>query len=1191
MSEKVFKTMDGNEAAATIAYKTNEVIAIYPITPASPMGELVDAWAAKGKTNIWGNVPKVEELQSEGGAAGAVHGALQSGALTTTFTASQGLLLMYPNMFKIAGELTSTVFHIAARTIATHALSIFGDHSDVMAVRASGWGMLFSSTVQEAMDFALLAQMITLRSRVPFLHVMDGFRTTHEIDKIQVIPDEQIRALIDEELVQLHRQRALAPEKGFIRGTAQNPDTFFQAREAINPFYDRLPEITIEEMEKFYKVVGRKYQPYEYVGAPDAERVIVIMGSGATVVHESVLALNKAGEKVGLVKVRLYRPFSPELFIKALPETVKAIAVLDRTKEPGALGEPLYQDVSTAMANFWSKVRPNGIPAPLVIGGRYGLASKEFNPPMVKGVFDELKREEPKNSFSVGIIDDLTHRSIDPDPNFRTESPKNYRAVFWGLGSDGTVGANKNSIKIIGENTDYHVQGYFIYDSKKAGARTISHLRFGPDPIIGSYQIDKANFVAIHQFNFLEKYPVLKYADKGTTVLLNSPYPASEVWDHIPRSLQKEFIEKDLKLYVIDAYKLAKEVGLGRRINIAMQTAFFMLTGMFEKDEAVKLIKKSIEETYSKYGEKVVEKNKKIVDLALEAVEKVEYPKEITAKTDRPPVVPPDSPEFVKNWTARLIAEEGDLLPVSTMTPDGTFPSATARWEKRNLAQEVPVWEPDLCIQCGKCVLICPHSVIRSKRFAPEHLENAPEGFKTMPAKWKGFREHLYTIQVSVEDCTGCRLCVEICPAHDKKQPERKALNMHPQLPVREEGIKHWEYFLKLPEHSRVEEGVSINKVKDVQLLTPLFEFSGACAGCGETPYLKLLSQLFGDRVYIANATGCSSIYGGNLPTTPWAVDKRGYGPAWSNSLFEDNAEFGLGMRLAIDKQRDYAVLLLKQLSSIIPENLIDQLINADQTTDQGIEEQRERVQKLKELLNQKLESHPDLKEKITDLLAVSDMLVHKTVWIVGGDGWAYDIGFGGLDHVLSTNYDVNILVMDTEVYSNTGGQTSKATPRAAIAKFSANGKRTGKKDLAMMAISYGHVYVARVAMSANEQQTLKAFLEADSYHEGPSIIIAHSPCIAQGFDLSESVTHQRLAVETGYWPIFRYDPRLKAKGKNPMQLDMKPPKAPLQEYLKMENRFRRLLDTNPEEAQELLNAIEQDVQEQFKRYQSLAGK
>ena len=1180
-AEQTYVTIDGNEAAAYVAYRTNEVIAIYPITPASPMGELADLWSAQGKPNIWGSVPRIVEMQSEGGAAGAVHGSLQAGALTTTFTASQGLLLMIPNMYKIAGELTSTVFHIAARSVATHALSIFGDHSDVMAARATGWAMLFAGSVQEAHDFALIAQASTLAARVPFLHIIDGFRTSHEINKIAKLPDAVIRAMIDDDLVRAHRARALSPDHPFIRGTAQNPDVFFQSREAANPYYLATPRIVQETMDRFAELTGRRYHLFDYVGAPDAERVVVLMGSATQTAEETVEHLLAQGEKVGVLKVRLFRPFSTEHFVQALPSTVRAIAVLDRTKEPGSAGEPLYQDVVTAFTEAYAADLWQGEQLPRIVGGRYGLASKEFDPAMLISVFDELKQEKPKNHFTVGIIDDVTHTSLPWDASLDIERDDVVRAVFWGLGSDGTVSANKNSIKIIGETTPFYAQGYFVYDSKKAGARTISHLRFGPRPIKSAYLIKNANFVAVHQFGFLQRFDVLEPAQEGATVLLNAPFGPDDVWNRLPREVQETIIEKHLKLYVIDAYKLARELGLGVRINTIMQTCFFALSNVIPLEEAIAKIKEYIRKTYGKRGEIIVRKNFAAVDAALEHLHEVPVPSTITSTIEMMPPVPANAPEFVRNVTAKMIAGQGDWLPVSALPTDGTYPSGTTRWEKRNIALEVPVWEPDICIQCGKCVLACPHQVIRAKVVDEAALANAPEGFKYADARWRELPGMKYTLQVAVEDCTGCSLCVEVCPAKDKRAVGRKAINMAPQLPLREQGRKHWDFFLQLPEPPR-NDGLSFTNVKNTQLLEPLFEFSGACAGCGETPYLGLLTRLFGDRILVANATGCSSIYGGNLPTTPWAYNKEGRGPAWSNSLFEDNAEFGLGMRLALDKQAEYAREMVQRLRDIIGHDLADAILNADQSDEAGIQAQRERVAQMKT----RLANLDD--EDAWNLLEVADALVRKSVWIVGGDGWAYDIGYGGLDHVLASGQNVNILVLDTEVYSNTGGQSSKATPLGAVAKFAASGKRTPKKDLGLMAISYGNVYVAQVAMGANDKQTIQAFLEAESY-DGPSIIIAYSHCIAHGIDMAKGFAQQKLAAETAYWPLYRYDPRRKAEGKNPLQLDSKPPKRPLKAYVLNENRYRILEKGAPETFAHLLEEAQTWVIERWHHLEELA--
>ncbi|HWI60747.1 MAG TPA: pyruvate:ferredoxin (flavodoxin) oxidoreductase, partial [Symbiobacteriaceae bacterium] len=1136
--------IDGNEAAAHVAFKTSEVIAIYPITPSSNMGEWADAWAAAGHKNIWGTVPLVQEMQSEGGAAGAIHGSLQTGALSTTFTASQGLLLMIPNMYKIAGELTSTVFHIAARAIAAQGLSIFGDHQDVMSTRATGWAMLNSASVQEALDMALISHASTLEARIPFLHFFDGFRTSHEELKIEMFEDDDIRAMIDADLVAAHRQRGLTPDRPVMRGTAQNPDVYFQGRETVNPFYKATPGIVQKYMDKLAGIVGRQYHLFDYYGAPDAERVVIAMGSGIGAIEETIDALLAKGEKVGLVKVRLYRPWSPEHLLAAIPATAKTIAVLDRTKEPGASAEPLYLDVVTAITEAVMTGKLAALPK--VIGGRYGLGSKEFTPAMVKGVFDEMTKAQPINNFVVGINDDVNHNSIAYDPNYSTEPSDVVRAMFWGLGADGTVGANKNSIKIIGEETDFYAQGYYVYDSKKSGSLTVSHLRFGPRPIKATYLISKANFVACHQFVFMEKFPVLDTADQGATFLLNAPYSADEVWDKLPKAVQQTIIDKKIKFYVIDAATVAKATGMFPRINTIMQTCFFAISNVLPREEAIAKIKESIQKTYSKRGEAVVQKNFAAVDETLANLFEVKVPAQATSTIELPPVVSAKAPEFVQNVTAVMMANKGNDLPVSAMPVDGTFPTATTQWEKRNIALDVPVWETDLCIQCGKCVLACPHAVIRAKIATKEEVAGAPEGFKSMQAKWKEYADQEFILGFAVEDCTGCALCVEVCPAKDKSNASRKAINMAPQLPIREEGRKNWDFFLSLPNLDR--SAMNWNNVKNSQLLEPLFEFSGACSGCGETPYVKVISQLFGDRMVVANATGCSSIYGGNLPTTPWSQNKDGRGPAWSNSLFEDNAEFGLGMRLSFDKQNQYALELVDSLRAEIGEALADAIISADQTNEAGIAAQRARVEELKA----KLAGLSTVKAK--DLLGVADMLTKKSVWIMGGDGWAYDIGYGGLDHVIASGANVNILVMDTEVYSNTGGQASKATPRGAVAKFAAGGKPQGKKNLGLIAMSYGNVYVAQIAMGANDAQTIKAIMAAEAY-DGPSIIIAYSHCIAHGIDMAKGFEQQKLAVSSGHWPLYRFDPRLQAEGKNPLQLEYKGPQIPLKDYVYNETR------------------------------------
>ena len=1174
-------TIDGNEAASHVAYKTNEVIAIYPITPSSNMGENADAWAAEGRRNLWGLTPTVREMQSEAGAAGAVHGMLQTGSLTTTFTASQGLLLMIPNMFKIAGEQTPTVFHVAARAVATHALSIFGDHSDVMCARSTGWAMLFANSVQEVLDSALIAQVSTLRTRVPFLHIFDGFRTSHEAQKIEQLTDDDMRALIDDDLIRAHRGRALTPDRPVLRGTAQNPDVFFQSREASNSFYLATPGVVQETFDQFAAITGRQYRLFDYVGDPEAERVIVMMGSGCETAEETVRALRERGERVGLVKVRLYRPFSAEHLLAAIPRTARAISVLDRTKEPGAAGEPLYQDVLTAIGESLMSGASPFDTTPRVTGGRYGLASKEFTPAMAKAVFDELKKSIPKNHFTIGINDDVTRTSLDFDRTFSTERPNEVRALFWGLGADGTVGANKNTIKIIGEETPNYAQGYFVYDSKKSGAITVSHLRFGPQPIQSTYLITRATFVAVHQFNFVEKYNVLDAAEEGATFLLNSPFPPAEVWDRLPRSVQEQIIEKKLRFYSINAYDVAKQAGMGTRINTIMQTCFFAISGVLPREEAIGKIKESIKKTYGKRGEPIVRQNYAAVDAALAHLHEIEVPTRATSAFVRPPAVSSAAPAFVRNVTAEILAGRGDELPVSALPADGTFPTATAQWEKRNIALEAPVWEPDLCIECGKCVMVCPHSCIRAKVYDERELSGAPDSFKHSPAKFRELPDKRYTIQVGVEDCTGCQLCVEVCPAKDKSNVSRKALNMSEQLPIRERERANWDFFLKLPDIQR-NGAMKFDSVKNAQLLQPLFEFSGACAGCGETPYIRLLTQLLGDRACIANATGCSSIYGGNLPTTPYTINRDGRGPAWSNSLFEDNAEFGLGMRMALDHQSAYARELVKRLRPLIGDALAEGLLTTDQSHDCGINAQRELVAALKAKIKDNFE--PEAR----DLLSVADALVRKSVWIIGGDGWAYDIGFGGLDHVIASGQNVNILVLDTEVYSNTGGQASKATPLGAVAKFAAGGKTTPKKDLGIMATMYGNVYVAQVAMGASDTQTVKALLEAEA-HDGPSLVIAYSQCIAHGIDMAKGMHHQKLAVESGYWPLYRFDPARAAEGKNPFQLDSGDPKIPLQDYIYTEARYRMLQQSDPVTAKRLLGLAQAGVNAKWQQYKQMA--
>ncbi|MEO8355624.1 MAG: pyruvate:ferredoxin (flavodoxin) oxidoreductase [Chloroflexota bacterium] len=1177
MKKPVIMT-DGNEATASVAHRLSEVIAIYPITPSSGMGEFADEWSAKDKKNLWGTTPLVIEMQSEGGAAGAVHGALQTGALTTTFTASQGLLLMIPNMYKIAGELTSTVFHVAARAIAAHALSIYGDHQDVMAVRQTGWALLSSESVQEAQDFAAIAQVATLESRVPFLHFFDGFRTSHEVTKIVPISDEELRLLVDDDLVRAHRARALTPNNPVLRGSAQNPDVYFQMREASNLYYTATPGIVQAAMDRFAKVTGRHYNLFDYFGHPDAERVTVIMGSGGETAMETVKHLAAKGERVGALCVRLYRPFSVEHFLKALPLSVKSIVVLDRTKEPGALGEPLYLDIVNALVEGG---RSNNIK---VIGGRYGLSSKEFTPAMVKASLDELSKSEPKNHFTVGINDDVAHTSLDVDTSFKIESDDTVRCVFFGLGADGTVGANKNSIKIIGEETENFAQGYFYYDSKKSGTVTMSHLRFGPQPIRAPYLIEmnEATFVACHQFNFLERVDMLKYAKKGGTFLLNSLYGPDEVWDHLPAEVQKDIIEKQLKFYVINGYEVAEKTGMGGRMNTIMQTAFFAISGILPREAAIAEIKHSIEKTYGKRGEAVVKKNFDAVDGTLENLYEVKVPADITSKTVRRLPVPKEAPEFVRNVLGEIIGARGDNIPVSAFPVDGTFPLGTTQWEKRNIALEIPVWDENLCIQCGKCVMVCPHAVIRHKVYDENLLSNAPETFKHMPSKFKEFSQGMaYTLQVAPEDCTGCTLCVEVCPVKDKTQVGRKAINMEAQPPLREKEAKNWDFFMSIPDLDR--KLINPSTIKNSQLLRPLFEFSGACAGCGETPYVKLVSQLFGDRAVIANATGCSSIYGGNLPTTPWAVDANGRGPAWSNSLFEDNAEFGLGMRLTIDKQGEYARELLVSFEKELGKELVEAILNAKQTDDAGIDAQRERVAQLKNVLSKSSDT------RARDLISLADGLVKKSVWIIGGDGWAYDIGYGGLDHVLASGRNVNILVLDTEVYSNTGGQASKSTPRAAVAKFAMGGKGLPKKDLGLIAMSYGYVYVARVAMGANDQQTLRALLEAESY-DGPSLVIAYSPCIAHGYDMAKSLEQSKLAVQSGHWPMYRYDPRLADAGQNPLIIESKEPSIPISQYAYNETRYKMLIQLDETRAEELMRAAQKDAKSRWTLYQQMAA-
>jgi pyruvate-ferredoxin/flavodoxin oxidoreductase len=1178
MSSRRVVMIDGNEAAASVAHRLSEVIAIYPITPSSAMGELADEWSAHGQTNLWGNVPTVIEMQSEGGAAGAVHGALSAGALATTFTASQGLLLMIPNMYKIAGELTPFCMHVAARTVATHALSIFGDHSDVMACRQIGFAMLASGSVQEAHDLAAVAHAATLRSRVPFLHFFDGFRTSHEVAKIEELTDDDLRQLVAPAAIAAHRARGLTPDKPVLRGTAQNPDAFFQAREAANPYYTACPTVVRETMERFAALTGREYRLFDYVGHPQAERVIVLMGSGAETAHETVEWLSAQGEKVGLVKVRLYRPFSLADLSDALPSSVIRVAVLDRTKEPGAIGEPLYQDVVTGLREAYDAGLRRSLPR--VTGGRYGLSSKEFTPAMVKAVFDELRRDAPKNHFTVGIVDDVSHTSLTVDASFDIEPDEVVRCVFWGLGADGTVGANKNSIKIIGEETENHAQGYFVYDSKKSGAVTISHLRFGPRRIRSTYLIRRANFVGCHQFGFLDRFDVLENAVPGAVLLLNASHPPDQVWDQLPRELQEQILERRIQLYAIDAYRVAKETGMGGRINSIMQTCFFAISGVLPRDEAIAKIKQAIEKTYGRKGAEVVARNFAAVDATLAQLHRIEVPAAATALRIRPPLISDAAPDFVKRVTTLMVAGKGDLLPVSAFPPDGTWPTATSQWEKRGIALEIPLWDHKLCIQCNKCALVCPHAAIRAKLYAPEALAGAPEAFLSSDFKSRELPGLKYTIQVAPDDCTGCNLCVAVCPAKDKAQPRHKAINMAARLPVAERERECYAFFLGLPEFDRAR--VSLD-VKGTQFLQPLFEYSGACAGCGETPYVKLMTQLFGDRALIANATGCSSIYGGNLPTTPYAVNPEGRGPAWSNSLFEDNAEFGLGMRLALDARREQARSLLAGLAGQLGDTLVRELLAAEQRSEAEIAAQRVRVNELRG----RLARIPG--ESARRLEALADDLVRKSVWIVGGDGWAYDIGFGGLDHVLSTHRDVNLLVLDTEVYSNTGGQQSKATPLGAAAKFAVAGKETSKKDLGMMAMGYGHVYVARVAFGAKDSQTVQAFLEAEA-HPGPSMIIAYSHCIAHGYDMALGAEQQKLAVSSGIWPLYRFDPRRAAAGEPPLKLDSTAPKASARDYMRNETRFRMVEKLDPERFKRLLAKAEREALQRYAVYQQLAG-
>ena len=1174
-------TIDGNTAAAYVAHATNEVIAIYPITPSSNMGEMADEKSAAGETNVWGSIPSVVEMQSEAGASGAVHGALTAGALTTTFTASQGLLLMIPNMFKIAGELTPTVFHVTARAVATHALSIFGDHSDVMACRSTGFGLIASGSVQEVMDLALISQAAALHSRIPCVHFFDGFRTSHEIQKVEEITFDDMRAMLPSEIVARQREMALSPDRPTIKGTSQNPDVFFQSRETVNRFYDAAPEIFQQKMDKFAALVGREYHLFDYIGHPEAERVAIIMGTGAEVVHETVDELVARGEKVGLIKVRLYRPFATRTFIESLPKTVKKIAVLDRTKEPGSVGEPLYTDIQSAINEAFDNGYAVFNERPIVVGGRYGLGSSEFSPPMAKAVFDNLNNDEPKNHFTVGIVDDVTMTSIEPDKSFDLEG-ENFRGLFYGLGADGTVGANKNSIKIIGENTDNYAQGYFVYDSKKAGAIMVSHVRFGKDLIRKPYLISSSQFVACHNFSFLEKYDMLSKLCEGGTFLLNSAFGPDKIWNSIPKEVQQQIIDKKAEFYVIDAIAVAKKLGLGARINMIMQTAFFLISDILPKDEAIAAIKNAIVKTYGAKGEKVVNMNFAAVDGAMEALRKVDYPNEVTSTLVMPPIVPKHAPEFVQNVTAEIIAGRGEALPVSAFPVDGTFPTATTQYEKRNIAVDIPVWEPETCIQCNICSIVCPHAAIRPKVFTAEYVDKAPAEFKYIEATTKQFKGMYYALQVAPEDCTGCEICVNACPAFQKdadgNKTDRKAINMALQTPIREQEAKNWEFFInELPEPDT--SLFNVETTKGSQFVKPLFEFSGACAGCGETPYVKLMTQLFGDRAICGNATGCSSIYGGNLPTTPYCRREDGRGPAWSNSLFEDAAEFSMGMRLTADRLKVYALELVQQL---VPE-MYNDLANADQKSLEGIAEQRKRVVILNDKLNQIGSG-----EQVVALKNVADFLVNKSVWGIGGDGWAYDIGFGGLDHVLASGKNVNLMVLDTEVYSNTGGQMSKATPRGATAKFAAAGKPLAKKDLGLIMMSYGSAYIAQVAMGGSHNQTVKAFVEAERY-DGPSLIICYSHCIAHGINMAMGMTAAAKAVKCGHWLLYRYNPDLIEQGKNPLQLDCKAPSISFEEYAYAENRYRTLLSKDPERAKMLLKLGQTDCDRRWNLYSQMA--
>jgi pyruvate-ferredoxin/flavodoxin oxidoreductase len=1202
--KRTLATIDGNEAVARVAYRLNEVIAIYPITPATPMGEWADQWASEGVANIWGTVPTVVEMQSEGGAAGAVHGALQTGSLATTFTASQGLMLMLPNMYKIAGELTPAVIHVAARSLAAQALSIYGDHSDVMAARPTGFALLCSNSVQEAQDLALIAHSATLETRVPFIHFFDGYRTSHEVAKIELLDEDDLRAMINEERIIEHRARALSPDHPVIRGTAQNPDVSFQTRETSNQFYLNCPAAVQDAMDTFAELTGRQYKLYEYYGAPDARRVIVIMGSGAEAVHETVDYLNKQGERVGVLKVRLYRPFDAKRFVEALPQTVNAVAVMDRTKEPGSFAEPLYLDclgaIHESMSSNWGHLASY----PAIVGGRYGLSSKEFTPAMIKAVFDNLAEAQPHNHFTVGINDDVTHTSLEYDADFVIEPDNMFCGLFYGLGSDGTVGANKSSIKIIGEETDNYAQGYFVYDSKKSGAMTVSHLRFGPDPIRSAYLVQRPNFVACHQPVFLDRYDMLKDITRGGVFLLNTHYSPDEVWGHLPLTVQRQIVEKRLSFYVIDAHKVGRESGM-RQINTIMQVCFFAISGVLPRDEALAAIERSIRKTYGKKGDDIVKMNLQAVSATLERLHKVEVPASDERRKSKDGSDNPsslalgpaslDAPPFVREVLGKIIMGEGDLLPVSALPVDGTYPTGTSQYEKRNLADEIPIWDPNVCIQCGKCAMVCPHGTIRIKVYDEEKLEGAPVAFRSTYARDKEWQTQRYTIQVAPEDCTGCGICVDICPAKNKSEVRLKAINMEPQAPLREQEKENWQFFLGLPEMDRL--NIKENSIRQQQVQQPLFEFSGACSGCGETPYVKLLTQLFGDRLVVANATGCSSIYGGNLPTTPWAHNNEGRGPAWSNSLFEDNAEFGLGFRLSLDKQRDFAGELLRKLAPQVGEELAASILDADQHDEAGVHAQRERLAGLKERLVQLTAEQDDQvsalrtdHSSLRQLTQLADMLVRKSVWIVGGDGWAYDIGFGGLDHVLSSGRNVKVLVLDTEVYSNTGGQMSKSTPRGAVAKFASAGKPGRKKDLGLIAMTYGNIYVASVALGAKDEHTLKAFLEAEAY-DGAALIIAYSHCIAHGIDMTKGMQNQKAAVDSGQWLLYRYNPELEAQGENPLVLDSRGPKMPVEQYMYMENRFKMLSKSRPEVARQLLTEAQQDVNARWKLYEYMAAR